>query len=632
VQAIAGNFFDLERVEILKGPQGTFYGRYASGGAVNIITTAPKLGENVGFLEANYGNFNQIGVEGAVNLGLGDNAAARLSFQVNDRKGYMSDGNDDDKHQSLRFQLKGKLGEKTTLRAIFGYTHLGGNGTGFAVVPRLPGRSAWLGNTDPIAGAAYIARAGAIFNGALAGGCNPAPMGNCPPPPALLQDQSAFRAGYFQDVDSYSASLQADVDLDFATLTVIPGYRKTKARFNVAPSFLYNVGGAYDAAGDRSDGERSSQYSLEVRLSNQSDTLKWVIGGNYFKENQSTEYALQGGLILNSLISTKLKTESLAAFGQATYSISDAFRVTGGIRYTSDKRGAFEYKKFAISPSVTTPNPALTGGIPPIPCLPNVPAPGQRLPGTLCPLINQTPGFYDSQVTFNKVTWKAGIEVDLGEKSMLFADVSRGFKAGGFNQAVSLTNPTKLQPFAPETITAYTIGIKNRFLDNKIQFNIEGFNWDYKDLQLSAQAFDATGNIVLLTQNAGKARVAGVETSLVVKPWKGGTLRGALSYVDSEYKQFTITQSALFVPPGRVACPVTVPNAQGLVMINCSGQPLIRSPKWSGNVGFTQAFEMADSGNVTFDADLAFASKRFINADFTAAQFDQCSDLHRRRR
>jgi iron complex outermembrane receptor protein len=99
--------------------------------------------------------------------------------------------------------------------------------------------------------------------------------------------------------------------------------------------------------------------------------------------------------------------------------------------------------------------------------------------------------------------------------------------------------------------------------------------------------------------------------------------------VDSEYKQFNITQSALFVPPGRVACPVTAvtpnptatpPIPPGLVNVNCSGQPLIRSPKWSGNIGLTQAFEMASGGNVTFDADLAFASKRFINADFTAAQ------------
>ena len=618
-QAIGGNFFDLERVEILKGPQGTLYGRNASGGAVNLITAAPRLGETGGFIEANIGSYDQRGLEGAVNLGVGDNAAVRASFQVNDRDGYLSDRTDDDKHHSIRIQARVETGA-LTLRPILSYTHLGGNGTGLAVIPRLPGQSAWTGNTDPVAGAAYIARATAIFNGALAGGCNPAPTGNCPPPPALLQDPATFRASYFQDVDSYAASLQADVDLNFATLTLLPGYRKTKARFNVVPSFLYNVGGAYTASGDRSDGESSKQTSMEARLSNQSDALKWVLGGYWFKENQDTEYALQGGLILNTLVSTKLKTEAFALFGQATYSLAESFRLTGGIRYTRDKRAALNFQKFAISPSVTTPNPALTGGLPPIPCLPNVPAPGQRLPGTLCPLINQTPGFYDSSIKFNKVTWKAGIEVDLAEQSMLFADVSRGFKAGGFNSAVSLTDPTTLQDFAPETITAYTIGIKNRFLDNKVQFNIEGFYWDYNDLQLSAQAFDGTGNIVLLTQNAGKAKVSGVEGSLVVKAWEGGTLRGALSYVDSEYKSFVIQQSALFVPPGRVACPVTAPNAQGLVTIDCSGQPLIRSPKWSGNIGLTQAFELGNGGNVTFDADMAFASKRFVNADFTAAQ------------
>jgi iron complex outermembrane recepter protein len=587
-QAIAGNFFDLERIEVLKGPQGTLYGRNASGGAVNLITAAPKLGETGGFIEGNFGNYDQ--------------------FQANSRKGYLSDGTDDDKHLSVRFQLKSELGDRTTVRAIFGYTHLGGKGTGLAVIPALPGQSPWLGNTDPVAGSAYIARATAIFNGALLGGCNPAPppAGTCPPAPAVLQDPSAFRAGYFQDVSSYNASLQADIDLDFATLTFIPGYRKTKARFTVVPSFLYNVGGAYTGSGASTDGEDSDQYSFEARLGGQSDKLKWVLGGYYFKEDQDTQFALQGGLILNTAVRTKLGTEAAAVFGQATFSLSDTFRLTGGIRYTHDKRAAIGLEKFAISPS--------------FPCLPNVPTPGSNLPGALCPVINTTPGFYDSRVSFNKVTWKAGVEVDLAPQSMLFADVSRGFKAGGFNQAVSLTDPTKLQSFAPETITAYTVGIKNRFFDNRLQFNVEGFWWDYKDLQLSAQAFDGTGNIVLLTQNAGKATIKGVEASVVLKPWQGGTLRGAVSYVDSKYDSFVIAQSALFVPPGRVACPVSAPNLQGLVTVDCSGFPMIRSPKWSGNIGVTQQFELGNGGNVSFDADMAFASSRFVSADFTAAQ------------
>ncbi|MDE2621212.1 MAG: TonB-dependent receptor, partial [Sphingomonadales bacterium] len=335
-------------------------------------------------------------------------------------------------------------------------------------------------------------------------------------------------------------------------------------------------------------------------------------------EDQINDFALQGGLIQNQRVRGKLKTEAAAVFGQATYSLTDALRLTGGIRYTSDKRSAFDLQKQAISPTVTA--PAGVTGLPPIPCLPNTPTAGANLPGTLCPLINQTPGFYNSQVTFNRVTWKAGIEFDLGPNSMLFADVSTGFKAGGFNQAVSLTQPSKLQPYAPETITAYTLGVKNRFLDNRLQVNVEAFYWDYKNLQLSAQAFDGAGLIVLLTQNAGKARVQGFDVNVVAKPWTGATLRGAIEYVDSKYQQFVIQQSAMFVPPGRVGCPVSAPNAQGLVTVDCSGQPLIRSPKWSGNAGFTQEFALGNGGNVNFDADVSFAGKRYVSADFTAAQ------------
>jgi iron complex outermembrane receptor protein len=615
-QAISGNFYDIERIEVLKGPQGTLYGRNASGGALNILTAQPKFGEFSGYAEGNVGNYNQYGIEGAFNVPAGDNSAFRLSYQLNRRDGYLTDGGDDDNHEALRFQGKFTAGDRLTIRTIMAYTHLGGNGTGLALMPALAGLSAWTGNTSPAAGAAYLARAGAIFNGALAGGCNPAPTGNCPPPPALLADPST--STLFQNVKSYTASMQLDYDMDWATLTMIPAYRRTEGAFAVQPSFLYSVGGVYDAQGDRTNGETSDQYSLEMRLSHSSDNLKWVIGAYGFKEDQSNDFSLYGGLIQNQRVSGQLGTKAAAVFGQLTYSLADTIRLTGGLRYTSDKRDAFNLNKQGISPTVTA--PAAITGLPPIPCLPNVPVAGARLPGTLCPLINQTPGYYDSSVTFNKVTWKAGVEVDLGPQSMLFADVSTGFKAGGFNQAVSLTQPTKLQPYAPETITAYTLGIKNRFMDNKIQLNIEGFYWDYKDLQLSSQAFDGAGLIVLLTQNAGKARVAGGDVNLVVRPWTGGTLRGAIEYVDSEYKQFVIQQSAMFVPPGRVGCGVSAPNAQGLVTVDCSGKPLIRSPKWSGNAGFNQVIDMANGGNFTIDADVSFAGSRYVSADFTAAQ------------
>jgi iron complex outermembrane receptor protein len=597
-QAISGNFFDIERIELLKGPQGTLYGRNASGGALNILTVQPKLGESSGYAEATIGNYSQRGIEGAFNLPVGQRTAFRLSYQLNSREGYLTDGGDDDRHQSVRLQGKFEPSDKLQIRAMSGYTHLGGNGTGLVRTPKLPGLSAWAGDTSPAVGDAYIQAA--TDNFVFSGGQSP--------PPFLLANPKDSKL--FQDVTSYNAGLQLDYKMDFATLTVIPGYRRTEARFSVQPSFLYNVGGVYDANGDRTKGETSDQYSLEARLAHESNKLRWVIGAYGYKEDQGTDYALQGGLIINTRNKMNLQTEALAAFGQLTYTLTDAFRLTGGLRYTRDKRSATDYQLYAISPMVLGSAPS------PFDCVPG----NGALPGTLCPLVNTTPGFYDSSVTFNKATWKAGVEVDLAPQSMLFADISTGFKAGGFNQAVSLTDPTKLQPFNPENITAYTLGVKNRFLDNKLQLNVEAFYLDYKDLQLSAQAIDGARAIVLLTQNAGKARITGGNFDVVVKPWRGGTIHGALEYVDSEYKEFLFQQLAFFVPPGRTSCAVSPPNAQGLVTIDCSGKSLVRSPKLSGNVGISQVFDLTIGGNVAFDADVAFAGERYLATDFVAAQ------------
>ncbi len=601
-QAISGNFFDLERVEILKGPQGTLYGRNASGGALNLIAAKPRLGETSGYLNGTLGNYSTVTGEGALNLGVSDNAAVRLSFQLSDRDGYLTDGGDDDKHQSVRLQTLIKGGDNLTFRFGGGYTHLGGNGTGLAVIPNIPGQSAWAGTTSAAASDYYIQRATNIFNGALAAGCNPAPGGNCPPPPFLLDRPDSNRL--FQNVESWNVDAQLDYDFGGATLTVIPAYRRTTAKFSVQPGFNYAPGGS------GTNGETSSQYSLEARLGNSGERLKWVVGAFAFKEDQSTDFAVNSGLIQRIRVASNLETKSVALFGEATYSLSDHLRLIAGARYTSDKRSQSNFRKFAISPTVT--------GQPPlaVPCLP--PA---FLPGAQCNLL--PPISFDSARTFQKATWKAGLEVDLAEQSMLFATVSTGFKAGGFNQAIDPANPNRTLAFAPETITAYTIGLRNRFLDNRLQFNLEGFYWDYKDLQLSSLILDGSGNIALTTQNAGKARLYGLNADLVFKPANGTTLRAGIEFVDSKYKAFSFVQAAAFTAPGSTGCAVTpstlAPGPLGpFVNINCSGFRLVRSPKWTGNIGLTQVFDLSSGANVTFDTDLAFASGRFTSTSFVA--------------
>ncbi len=597
-QAISGNFFDIERVELLKGPQGTLYGRNASGGALNILTVQPKYNETSGYIEGTLGNYDLYALEGALNLPVADKAALRIAGQINHRNGYLTDGGDDDKHESLRLQGKAQPTDRLTLKGEFSYTHLGGLGTGMVVTPKQAGKSAWEGNTTAASGAAYLAAAQAQF---VASGFTSLP-------PALLANPAS--STLFQNVESYAASGLLEYKADFATLTVIPAWRWTHSRFAIQPSFLYNVGGVYDAAGDRTDGERAKQYSVEARLSNETPGLKWVLGGYWAKEDQSTDYALQGGLVLNTRNQMQLGTKTAAAFGQITYSFMDKARITGGIRYTSDKRAATNYHLYAISPMVLGTAPSAFD------C---VPANGAAI-GSLCGLTNPTPGFYDSSVTFNRVTWKINAEYDIAPRSLLFVDVSTGFKAGGFNQAISLTNASKLQPFNPEKVTAYTLGLKNRFLDNRLQLNFEAYYLDYKDMQLSAQAIDGGGAIVLLTQNAGKARIAGASANILAKPWSGGTIRGALEYNDTRYDSFLVQQLAMFVPAGHTGCPVSAPNAQGLVTINCSGQPLVRTPKWSGNAGVNQVVSLPNGSSVTGDVDIAFAGSRYLATDFIAAE------------
>jgi len=592
-QAISGNFFDLERVEILKGPQGTLYGRNASGGAVNLIAVQPRLGEFSGYLNGGYGNYNAFQGEGAVNVPVGDSAALRLSAQIADRDGYLTDGTDDDKHQAVRLQGLVEAGP-LTVHLLTSYTHLGGVGSGLAVIPAIAGQSAWTGSASPVASDYFLAVAQANFTAS----------GGTSVPPAYLDGTDATRP--FQNIRSWNAQVQIDYDLGGATLSIIPAYRFTHARFNIVPNFSYAPGG------DGTDGERSDQYSLEARLGNDGTDLKWVVGGFLFREDQDTDFMVNSGLIQRFHILSRLGTRSYALFGQATYGLTDRFRLTAGMRFTSDKRSLSDFRKYAVSPTVTGyPGPLAA------PCIPDAGFPA----GSECSLLPDTS--FDSTRTFDKVTWRAGFEYDVGPQSMLFANVATGFKAGGFNQAIDPADTARVLSFRPETITAYTVGLRNRLLGNMLQVNLEGFYWDYKDLQLTRLILDGSGNLALTTQNAGKARIYGLDVDVVARPTQHLTLRAAIEYVNSKYLDFTFVQAAAVTAPGSTGCTVSSSDLPAsalgpFVSIDCSGFPLVRSPKWSGNAGATQVFDLANGGNLTLDADVSLASARYVSTSFVA--------------
>jgi len=559
--APAALFYDLERMEVLKGPQGTLYGRNATGGAVNLVTAKPKLGEASGFLTAEYGNYDALKGSAALNVPLGDRAAFRISGQYAKRDGFYNDGYDDEDTQAVRGQLRFDTGGGFNATIMADYGHVGGMGSGGTIMPLLAGKKR-LGPSDPRVIAEYLSRA-------------PTP----PVPQIIARDDG------YQDNDYYGAMATVNADLGFAQLTVIPAWRHTKLDFvSYASSFLIDVT------------EKSDQMSLEGRLANQSDRLKWVLGGYYFVEDVTAAqfYNQQSN---GTRINSQLNTRSFAVFGEATFSLTDTFRVTGGLRYTKDN-------KQQLTEAHTYP---FVGFAPP-------PAP------PLTPIILDLQTDATSDVDFDKVTWKAGVEYDMGPRSLLYATVSTGFKSGILYSALG-ENYSK-----PERLTAYTIGTKNRFFDNTLQLNVEAFYWDYKDQQVShlAPVLVAPGiyGPVFKTENAGSATIYGAEAELLWQPTPDDLLSINLQYLHSKYDEMDYQAYSVSGAAPVVGCAITPTSLVGasptaaIFDVDCSGRPLTNAPRWVLNAGYQHSFDLGGAGKLTAGVDTRVESSRYLSIDF----------------
>lgn len=301
---VNGFFYDVARIEVLKGPQGTLYGRNANGGSVNLITNDARLGARTLDLNMQAGNYDLIHTSGAVNLPIGQNAAIRGAFNFVHRDGYLSDGSSDDAQKSGRLRFRWEPDADVTLRLNGDYTHLGGKGNDLVYLPRRPGASPYEAQSSAAANA-YLDTLGPL-----------AP---------LLKD---IADDNYRDTTLYNLSAQFDWKLSFATLTLLPAYRYLDSNYS-------------DHFAERYESRvKTRQRSLEARLGNSSSALTWVVGGYYFRESSPGGVALVDGgdIIQNYRIVYKPRTTSYAAFGQATVSLTDTLRLIGGLRYTHEKR------------------------------------------------------------------------------------------------------------------------------------------------------------------------------------------------------------------------------------------------------------------------------------------------------
>ena len=607
-----GVLYDIDRIEVLKGPQGTLYGRNATGGAINIITRKPELRKFGVDASVSYGNYDAIQFNGALNAPLGERAAVRVAGQYVKHDGYMTDGTSDQDDLAGRVQLKFEASDTITINLGGDYYRQKGRGLGSTVLTDAV-TNRRVGNTDPLSRPAF----NSIYF---------FPSGNIlqlPPNDTFL------------DNNSWGVYASVDADLGFADLTVIPSYRGSSINYrSTSPSFIIN------------QREKDKQFTLETRLASKSDgPFEWLLGAFYIKENIDVPLASYNQQVSGSVQSYFPTTESYAGFARATYKLTDTFRVTGGIRYTHEKKtfdGTFTTATILCGGTALRPTgapvtncfgaPLLantpTLGIPLLPTGAPVPfsanglgAPFPGGPATTPTFISASQFKNNNRDTFNKVTWRAGVEYDIGERSLLYASYETGFKSGGF--FFTTDNPA----YDPETIKAWTVGSKNRFLDNRLQINVELFHWKYRDQQVSSATRDSRGNVVFATRNVGASTNKGVEVEAIAKPGPNTQVSMNLQYLDAKYDSFVYTtpNNSPQVPglltsvPPTANCPFTLGNPATVYVQDCSGKRPANAPEWVASFGVQQTVPMGD-WKLVLNASTRFQSDVFTGLEYLPTQ------------
>ena len=474
--------FDTERVEVLKGPQGTLYGRNTTGGAVLFISKAPtEEFEASAFLEG--GSYGYYMVEGAISGPLGDSVQARLAFNTTQSDGYQTNDSTGRKHGGL---------DRVSMRAIVDWqatdnfdlrlkVHSGQDNSSLVSynTPGAGSNKSSTGTIDTIDGVPY------------------------------------------RNNDAQGISLIADWALENFTLTSVSSYDQLDR-------FEYG-----DTDGQITDGRIDQilisdidQITQEIRIaSNGAGPINWV-GGLYYSEDEiddSTVYETTGAgfppfifgvpssyAVLDTLGNTFLqKSKSKAVFGQVEWDFSDKWHLTAGLRYTEvDKE----------LNGVTTPWTA-------------DPGPGEAGPqesGLLFP-----PESFAKD--FDAFSGKLGLDYRMSENSLLYGSISKGFKSGGF-QGTLVFSPANIVPFDEEEVIAYEVGSKLTFAQGTVQLNSAFFFYDYQNLQAQGTIEGGAGGVEALfaLQNIGDAEVIGFEIDLQTTPVEGLDIAFGVGYLDAK--------------------------------------------------------------------------------------------------
>lgn len=493
--SLSALFYDTERVEVLRGPQGTLYGRNATGGSLNIITKKPT-DEFEGAIDISVGNYAARQVKGMINAPLiEDKLSVRMSAMFNKHDGYSTELNDlyddpdDADEKAFRAKLAWQLSD--SLSVGFGASIYESDAVG-------PNRTAsdttsLVGVTD-INGDAYGGDTGSII-------FDPYATAQALGEPKIASDErtalNAFKQSMLIESDTYTLDIEWHIS-DSLTLKSLTGYtdftqdsRRSALQYVEDPM----LNASFDFITD------SESFTEEVNLTYVEGDLKLTGGLFYFSDegiNDFSEVPADPTHSLTIYSLQEVENESFAAYVEGTYQISDNLAITAGLRYTDESKEGGSVTDVSL------------GG-----------------PFGFTAPTNILVAEYDE----DSIDYKIGVEWTPNENMLVYANYSTAFKSGGFNTGA----PINLN-YEPEEIEAIQAGIKSTWLDGQLQANVSAFAYDYQNLQVTQVL-----GVSLETQNASDAEVSGLEFELQAAPSEAILVRAFATLTESEYQDAVIS-------------------------------------------------------------------------------------------
>jgi len=585
-EGAAALLFDMENIEILRGPQGTLWGRNSTVGAVNMQTAKADLSGNFGSVQAGLGSYDRWGARGAFNLALSDTFAIRAAFVHEQHDGYVD------------YQTP-KLPSVADQQAAYAASNPGPTSKPF----------------QPIDPNSFV-QAGPKYN---------------------AQDQSAARLSFkwkpTRDI-TWNASYEKFLDRGTPNMNLMqdprPGEKFWSALISVAPYLDRNVNtwrsrvdwnlsdylnlnytagysdfkgsGDFDQSGgatvptsfstgatvqeDRTNWSHYKNSSHEVQLQSRgTHAVDWILGAYYAAEDNGIRFDIpisngtQQGNIgwQGSFVQPKETVQSEAVFGQATWNVTNDLHVTGGARFTWDDRKNEGGTNNAVGP--TSPNRPITPG--------ETPAEAGFT----------TYQHNDGHFTGNKATWLGRVNYDIAKDFMVYGSVSTGYKSGGLQDGGV--------HYGPETLTNYEVGSKNTLWGGKVTFNNSIYYEDFKDFQFSAPVTNADGSHSLATSNAKGATVYGAESELAARVTKDDLVQLSLAYTHTKLGFLMAGSNDYSLP----VCP-TDPTIK---CVNVTGNRLPHSPTGSMQLGYEHTFHFADGGRLAPRVNFHYESASYLS-------------------